>query len=216
MKTVLILANGVWSSDAQARLLAANANLVIAADGGFEKALAAGARVDLVIGDLDSIGDAARVSLSASKIRVDVHPAAKDESDLELALDHALAQRPEHIIIVGGLGLRIDHALTNIHLLERGLDAGVAIELLEGTQSVTLAEGRREVVGARCGDRVSLVPVTESVRVSTRGLRFPLDDEVLRRAASRGVSNVVDDLPAVIAVVSGRLLVIHDRGGAKS
>ncbi len=214
MKTVLILGNGLWTDGAQARLLAERADLVIAADGGFEKALAAGARVDLVVGDLDSIGVAARLRLSTGEVRLEAHPAAKDASDLELALDHALARKPARIVVVGALGLRIDHTLTNLHLLERGLDGRVAVELVDGTQSVTLTEGRLELADARLGDRVSLIPVTESARVSTSGLRFPLHDEILRRAASRGVSNIVDDLPAIVAVASGRLLVIRDRGGA--
>lgn len=216
MKTVLILANGLWTDDAQARLLAERADFVIAADGGFEKALAAGVRVDLVVGDLDSIGATARLSLASGAVRLEAHPAAKDASDLELALDHALTRTPARIVVIGALGLRVDHTLTNLHLLERGLDAGIAVELVDGTQSVTLTAGRLELADARSGDRVSLIPVSESARVSTTGLRFPLRDELLRRTASRGVSNVVDDVPAVVAVSSGRLLVVHDRGGANA
>ncbi len=216
MGTVLILANGIWEDEAQARRLANSADLVIAADGGFAKALAARVHVDLVVGDLDSIDSAACRAISASAVEVRRYPAAKDWSDLELALDEALARRPAEILILGSLGHRIDHALTNVHLLERGLGAGVAIELVDGTQSVILIDARHDVADAHVGDRVSLIPVSESVRTTTSGLRFPLGDEILRRAASRGVSNVVDRLPVVIDVTSGRLLVIHDRPGAGS
>jgi thiamine pyrophosphokinase len=58
---------------------------------------------------------------------------------------------------------------------------------------------------------VSLVPITESVRLSTQGLEYELHDEELLRAASRGVSNVVRALPVHILVAAGRLLVIHAR-----
>ena len=61
------------------------------------------------------------------------------------------------------------------------------------------------------GDALSLLPISDFVRVSTTGLQYELDDETLHRAASRGVSNVVRQPPIVIDVHSGRLLVIHDR-----
>jgi thiamine pyrophosphokinase len=214
--TVLILANGVWGDRADARAMADRANFVIAADGGYAKALAAGIPVDMVIGDLDSLDDASRLTLSGSSVEVRRYPPDKDWTDLELAIDEALKRTPGKITILGALGHRIDHTLTNVHLLEKGLDAGVPIELESGAESVTLIEGRRELSDARIGDRVSLVPFTESARVSTTGLRFALREEVLHRAASRGVSNLIEDLPASVSVSSGRLLVIHARTGART
>jgi thiamine pyrophosphokinase len=214
--TVLIVANGDWGESVDARSMAERADFVIAADGGYAKALAAGVPVNMVVGDLDSLDDASLRTLAGSSVDVRRHPAEKDGSDLELAIDEALRRAPEKITILGALGIRIDHALTNVHLLERGLDAGVPIELADGTESVTLIEGRCELVDARVGDRVSLVPLSESVRMSTTGLRFPLYEDVLYRGASRGVSNLIDNLPAVVSVSSGRLLVIHSRMGART
>jgi thiamine pyrophosphokinase len=214
--TVLIVANGDWGESVNARSMAERADFVIAADGGYSKALAARVPVNMVVGDLDSLDDASLRTLAGSAVDVRRHPADKDSSDLELAIDEALRRAPEKITILGALGIRIDHALTNVHLLERGLDAGVPIELADGTESVTLTEGPYELVDARVGDRVSLVPLSESVRISTTGLRFALYEDVLYRAASRGVSNLIDNLPAGVSVSSGRLLVIHSRMGART
>jgi thiamine pyrophosphokinase len=208
---VLILANGPWIGDADARRRAAGARFVIAADGGFAKALAAGARVDLVVGDLDSLDSAMREELARSGAEVRQYPAAKDWCDLELALDEALNRKPDRIVILGALGRRLDHELTNIHLLERGLAAHVPVVLVDGRQSVCLVDARHEVCEAAIGDLVSLIPISESVRATTSGLAYPLRDEVLQRAASRGVSNVVSNLPVEVDVASGRLLVIHGR-----
>ena len=215
MGIVLILASGLWGESADARSMAERADFVIAADGGYAKALAARVPVNMVVGDLDSLDDASLRTLAGSSVDVRRHPADKDWSDLELAIDEALKRAPEKITILGALGIRIDHALTNVHLLERGLDAGVPIELESGTESVALVAGRRELADARVGDRVSLVPLSESARVSTTGLRFALYEDVLYRGASRGVSNLIDDIPAVVSVSSGRLLVIHARTGAR-
>jgi thiamine pyrophosphokinase len=214
--TVLIVANGDWGESVNARSMAERADFVIAADGGYAKALAARIPVNMVVGDLDSLDDASLRTLAGSPIEVRRHPADKDWTDLELAMDEALRRAPEKVSILGALGSRIDHTLTNVHLLERGLDANVPIELLSGAESVSLVTGRRELVEACIGDRVSLVPLSESVRISTTGLRFALYEDVLYRAASRGVSNLIDNLPAVVSVSSGRLLVIHARMGART
>lgn len=213
MDTVLILADGIWEDDAQACALAGAADFVIAADGGYAQAVRAGARVDLVVGDFDSLDVEALATLAAQRVLTRRHPAAKDASDLELALDEALARRPRTIAILGALGRRLDHTLANIHLLERALATGVDVRLIDGRQSVVLVHSRHEIAAAAIGDRVSLVPLSASVRVSTIGLLFPLRGEDLERSTSRGVSNEVASLPAVVDVTRGRLLVIHCAGG---
>ncbi len=212
MDTILVLADGLWEDGVQARDLAAVAEFVIAADGGLTKALRSGAHVDLVVGDLDSLDDEERKTLEFSKVEVHKHPIAKDSSDLELALDEALARNPRRVLILGGLGHRIDHALTNVHLLERGLEAQVDVRLVDGRQSIVLVDGRHEIESARVGDRVSLIPLSPSAQLSTTGLRYSLCREELARTASRGISNEVTALPALVEVTRGQLLVVHVRG----
>ena len=57
---------------------------------------------------------------------IERHPAAKDATDLELALDAAIALEPARIVVVGDGGGRLDHLLGSCSLL--GLDryAGAA------------------------------------------------------------------------------------------
>jgi len=213
VETVLILADGVWEGDAQARDLAAAANFVIAADGAYAQAMRAGARVDLVVGDFDSLSESALETLGRDGTPVQRYPKAKDESDVELALDEAIRRRPRCVTIFGGLGGRLDHALSNVHLLERGREAGVDVRLVDGAQSVTLAWRRHSLLEAETGDRVSLLPLSESASVTTEGLRYPLHGDALVRASSRGVSNEVTSVPVVVDVARGVVLVIHVRQG---
>jgi thiamine pyrophosphokinase len=60
------------------------------------------------------------------------------------------------------------------------------------------------------GTRVTLLAVGEAADgVSTRGLRWPLQDAHLDAGSSRGLANEVTSLPAEVWVQSGRLLVIE-------
>ena len=214
-RMVLVLADGQWDSDEAVRALRRDADWCLAADGAWAKADAAGVVVDAVIGDLDSLSDEERARLDASGIEILRYADEKDWTDLELALDHALRSSPQRIVLYGALGGRLDHSLTNIHLLEKGLAANVPVECVSGDETVRLVDGPLALAGARVGDRVSLVPISESVRLSTEGLAYELRGETLFRAASRGVSNVVRAVPVKVLVADGRLLVLHHTGLAR-
>jgi len=212
-ETILILANGDWSGIERLGALAAEADWIVAADGGCTKGLEVGLQIDEVIGDLDSIPAPDRARLAEANTPV-VHafPRDKDATDLELAIEHALHRRPRRIVLFGALGERIDHTIANLHLLEKGAETGIPIELIVGRETLFAVRGELKLERAKVGDRVSLIPLSEAARVSTTGLRYPLCDELLYRAGSRGVSNVVSaDRPA-LHVSEGLLWVVHASG----
>jgi len=211
---ILILAGGDWSRPDRVRDLVASADHVVAANGGCAKARLHGIHVDEVIGDLDSIPEPERrLLLEADTPVVHAFSRDKDWTDLELAIDHALRRDPARIDLFGTHGSRLDHALTSLHLLEKGLSEGVPIVLHAGAESARLVDRSETLDGARVGDRVSLIPVSASAIVTTEGLRYPLRGERLQRAASRGVSNEVTSCPVRIDVDDGLLLLIHAREG---
>ena len=82
----LVFANGTCPNRQVARQLAAEANLIVCANGGTHHALSLGVRPDVVIGDLDSLTDEARRDLERHGAAICPHPVRKDQTDLELAL----------------------------------------------------------------------------------------------------------------------------------
>ena len=209
-RTVLILGNGPWRGVELLPELAAGADHTIAADGGFAKARRLRIKVDLVIGDLDSLGPKEHEELEGSGIETIVYPMEKDQTDLELALEQAIALRPERVILFGVLGARLDQSLANIFLLERAAQAGIAAEIVSGAERIYLVHDRLELAAAEVGDLVSLLSLSAEVRsVRTWGLKYRLEGEDLYRASSRGISNEVVALPAGVALRQGLLLVVH-------
>jgi thiamine pyrophosphokinase len=62
----------------------------------------------------------------------------------------------------------------------------------------------------RPGDTLSLLPLAGDARgVTTSGLEYPLDNETLRFAATRGVSNTLLGTTATVQLTAGLLLVVH-------
>jgi thiamine pyrophosphokinase len=207
-ETVVVVSGGPPPAEAAAKGLPDDA-YVIAADSGLDHARVIGLRVDLVVGDLDSVSAGALAAAEAAGTSVEPHPAAKDQTDLELALDQAIARNPARIIVLGSAGGRLDHLLAGGLGLASERYATVAIEARLGPATVTVI--RDEVLlHGRSGELVTLVPVGGPARgITTKGLLYPLDDEDLASGTSRGVSNEFLGAEARVVVRSGVLLAIQ-------
>jgi thiamine pyrophosphokinase len=204
---VIVVAGGEPEAAAQPPL--PDGATVIAADGGVDRALALGLHIDLAIGDFDSATDAGLAAAEAAGTRVERHPAAKDATDLELALDAALALAPERIVVVGSAGGRLDHLLGSLLLLADERYAGVRITAFLGSSRVDVVRGSCVLAGEPNG-LVSLLPMHGAAEgVTTEGLAYPLHDEGLPAGTSRGISNVLTGHAARVTVARGCLVAVQ-------
>ncbi|HJR24733.1 MAG TPA: thiamine diphosphokinase [Acidimicrobiales bacterium] len=183
--------------------------LVVAADSGVDRAHGLGLRVDVAVGDFDSVTDAGLDRAAEAGAKVDRHPEAKDTTDLELALDVARSLDPARIVVLGGHGGRLDHLLANALLLARPALAGIDVVAQMGAARVTVVRSSAELRG-HPGDLVTLLPLHGIARgVVTDGLLYPLRDEDLLPGSTRGVSNELVTATAVVTVREGTLLAVQ-------
>ena len=207
VETAVVVAAG--ASPDRALPVLADSAFVVAADGGADAALALGLRVDLAIGDFDSISDDGLAALERAGTRFERHSSAKDATDLELALDAALAADPQSILVVGSAGGRLDHLLSSLELLASSRYAEVEVDAQLGDAWVHVIRGSRALHGSR-GELLSLHALHGAAyRVVTHGLLYPLAGETLEPGSSRGVSNVFAEAQARISLESGVLLAIR-------
>lgn len=207
MKTVL-LANGPISDYAVLRPVLNDCGYIIACDGGLRHARAFGVRPDCIVGDMDSAAPeevARAVREGAELLR---HPCDKDDTDLALGMAHALERSPSSVAVLGALGGRIDHQLSNMHVLAMALPLGVPASLIGEESCVRLTSGTLTFTRG-CYDTVSLVPMSGEVTgIVTQGLFFPLRGETLALGTTRGISNRFTREEASVTVESGVLAVI--------
>jgi thiamine pyrophosphokinase len=193
----------------------AGIDLVVAADGGARLAESLGLDLDRWVGDGDSLGEAGVQALAAAGVPVDLARSDKDESDTELAMRSVLNAGATEVIVLGALGgVRFDHAVANIGLLELPAQHGASAALLAPEARVRLLVGPGHLdLAGRPGDVVSLLPLGGDVGgVVTSGLRYALRDEVLRAGPARGLSNVRTGADATVSTATGRLLVVEIPG----
>jgi thiamine pyrophosphokinase len=188
-------------------------DLVVAADGGARHAENLQLRIDVWVGDGDSVDEALLARLEAAGVEIRRVPVDKDETDAELGLRTALAAGSQRVVILGALGgRRLDHALANVALLEQPALATVDAVLFDAQAtrvSLLAGPGARDLAGTE-GDLVSLIPRGATAHgVTTRNLRYPLRGEDLELGRTRGVSNVRTSAVARVSLESGRLLVIE-------
>lgn len=188
---------------------------VVAADSGIDLALALGLRVDIAVGDFDSVTPAGLDAVETAGARVDRHPEAKDATDLELALVAAVALGPRRILVLGSDAGRLDHMLSILLLLGSERFAHVEIDASLGAAAAHVVRGERLLQGDS-GELISLFALHGPAdRVTTDGLEFPLRGETLEPGSSRGVSNVFAARAARIEVGSGVLLAVRPERGAR-
>jgi len=133
----------------------------------------------------------------------------KDASDLDLAIEAAVAAEVRRIVVVGGDGGRLDQLLGNALLLASDRWAGVEIDAVFGAAAVSVVRADRSFSGER-GAVVSLFAVGGPAHgVTTEGLRWSLRDAELRPGSSLGLSNEFMDTTARVHVDRGVLLAIR-------
>ncbi len=206
-----IFVNGELKSAGRLSGLISSRDGLVAADGGYRLLKALKLVPNLVVGDLDSLTGENLEEIEAAKIPVQRFPVEKDETDLELALNAALARGSRSLRIVGAAGGRLDQELGILFQLLRPDLARVDARLEDGTTEAWLIRSESLVQGAP-GDTVSLLPIGNPVYgVLTEGLHYPLRVETLLTYKTRGISNVMDRTQARINLREGILLCIHTR-----
>lgn len=215
-KRALIFANGPQMDMEAVRMLIRPEDYRVAVDGGLHHLNRLGLLPDLLIGDLDSVESGEIEALEGSQVRIERYPTHKDETDLELAVEAAVRAGCTSLLILGGLGGRLDMTLANIFLLRLPELAGLDARFEDGREEVFLIksdsahppEGR--LIEGQPGDTVSLLPLDGPASgIHTSGLYYPLSGETLFPERSRGISNVMVAPQARVAVETGCLICIH-------
>lgn len=162
---------------------------VIAADGGIRHASALGLDVELWVGDFDSTdGD---LAARHGHVERQVHPAAKDKTDGEIAIEEARRRGAREMVLVGALGGQSDHALAHI-MLGLGLEReGIRVVITSGgEEAYPLLPGVR-ALDLPPASRMSIIALADLAGLSLTGVEWPLVDRTVKLSSSLTLSNVV-------------------------
>ena len=174
------------------------APVLVAADGGADHALRWGRMPEAVIGDLDSLSQAARESTPKDRVH---RIGEQDSTDFDKTLRSVEAPL---FLGVGFTGRRIDHELAVLSTLVRRPDKPC---LLLGAQDVVMAAPRQLNIRLPIGTRLSLFPLAP-VEGRSSGLRWPIDGLSFAPNGQIGTSNEVTGPVSLEFSGPGMLLIL--------
>jgi len=174
---------------------------IVAVDRGLIYCQQLGIIPDLIVGDFDSVPQS--LLDEYAHVSTITLPKEKDETDLEVALEHEL-KISQTVTFFGALGARIDHTLTNLLIASR-YPGRVIIK----TESETVFAIQGDVtIPMSVGQTISLVPINGPVTgITTRGLQWELENKTLD-ASFIGISNVCLQPLIHISIQRGILLCV--------
>lgn len=209
-KLVVLVLPGEIVDETKARTIIEGGDLVIAVDGGLDHIVSWGLEADVVVGDFDSV-DAQNLQRAKScGSEIVQYPQDKDATDTELALVLADERGASEITVLGCWGQRRDHELATTLCLCAKKFSHIAITATDGQRLMWVLH---DVVDLEqpSGSVLSLIAVLgDVVGITTSGLRWQLDDETLKVATGRGISNVCESRKQHISIKSGVLLVFGE------
>lgn len=201
---LLLIGNGEKVLPRVTKKLSAQADYVLATDGGADKALRAGITPDGIIGDLDSVSTYTKKKLAEKLIPVPT----QENTDLEKALHWAIKHHFLHITLVGFLGGRWDFSIGNL----------LALSKCASKLDITLAGDHWRIVPlvkttsfvCKPHKRVSLIPLKTCTDVSLTGLAYPLTHARLTPGITRTLSNQTTGSKFSVSLKQGTLLVYYE------
>jgi len=207
----IILANGEYGKLDTYDEAVLQADLILCADGGANYAYKMGVLPSYIIGDMDSILPEVKDYFLANDVIIKKYPQKKDFTDIQLALSAADELGAEEIVLLGTLGKRLDHFLSNLYCGIELAQKGRRIVHYSPECTVYLVTRELKIEG-REGDIVSVIALSEEARgVYEEGFDSPLADAVLEQKNPYTISNVLVSETGTIGVEEGVLAVFHYR-----
>lgn len=187
---------------------------IIAVDGGLTVLDEVGIIPTDIIGDFDTVSsDLLDKYKKKQGISTRTFPSKKNATDSQLALEYAIEEQSNHIMILGATGTRIDHVLGAISILQLPLKAGVECWILDENNRITLIDKPKVITKKDTfGKYISLLPFTEQVKeISLKGFLYPLENYNMKLGEefTIGISNELLMEEGLIDFKEGILILIE-------
>jgi thiamine pyrophosphokinase len=164
---------------------------------------------NVAIGDFDSVTPNELNIIQQAVKNVLRFPAEKNETDMELAVQFAVKQKPSEVLILGGIGSRMDHTLATMQLLNQLLAAKIPHGLVNETNRIQLIGKGRLDFKKNSYRYFSVLPYTNKITLSLSGFRYNLPKTMLTRGTTHGVSNEIVGKQGEITLFFGKAWIIE-------
>jgi thiamine pyrophosphokinase len=196
-----IFLNGSPDSAGLLRRVAGRAALVIAADG----------VPDLVVGDMDSLGEDLAREVEGRGASLERHPVRKDKMDGQLAVLAARERGATAADVLCAVGGRLGALFAVPHILLAAERIGLRSTVVADRGRMFVIEAGSRTVEGDPQDSVSIFPLSgPAAGVTLEGMEYPLENASLEPGDTLGFHNELIGREATVSVGKGAVLVVHE------
>ena len=217
-RTLIISGGNVSLDFAEEYLKRESFDYFIAADYGLLTANKLGLHVNYILGDFDSvpkeiIEEYREKEKEDESFKIRQYNPIKDFTDTQIAIETAMKMNPSEIVILGAIGTRTDHTISNIQNLRLPLEKDIKCTLIDEHNKLYLINKPTTIYKQDLfGPYISLLPLTTLVeKVTLKGFKYSLDSYDIHLGESIGVSNQLSHKKAEIIFEKGILIVVEAR-----
>jgi len=201
---VLIIAGGESVNKEVIYKYIEKANFIIGVDKGAEIAYKYDFKLDILIGDFDSIDEEILEKIDTEILK---YPKEKDKTDLELSLDYVLEKEYKSVVILNALGNRLDHTMGNIFLIEKYND--LDIKIIDNNTEIFLLNEKEVILEDKNDYILSIVPISQNVEIKNlQGTKYKLKDKRITRGSTLCISNLIKKSQCLISIKKGSAFII--------
>ena len=207
MKKCIIIGNGKPPGKNLIRYLQSrNYSTIICADGGADSAKKLGIVPDYIIGDFDSIS---RETLKhyANKSKI-VKISRQNDTDIEKCLKLAIKEGISIAVMTGVMGDRLDHTFCNLGIVLKFFHK-IEIEII-ADKSLLKAYTGKVSLSTKPNEVISLYGFNEKTKITSKGLKYPLNKTALPFGKKESTSNVALSDKIDLKISGGIIFVIRN------
>ncbi|MFD1067184.1 thiamine diphosphokinase [Oceanobacillus locisalsi] len=168
-----------------------------------------GLPVDIALGDFDSVSADEYTVIEKHAVHFDQHPSMKNQTDLEIAVDAALANGADQLFFFGVTGGRTDHTLMNIQLLYPLLQQGKRAVMIDNGNYIELVAPGSYTVDSEGYSYISFLPFTPEVTgLTLTGFLYPLENQTILWGSSLCISNELSQKKGTFSFHKGILILV--------
>ncbi len=156
------------------------------------------------IGDFDSVTAVEFENIQIHAFEIIELNKEKDESDFEASLP--FLEEYDDILVYGHWGDRFDHSIVNLRILSR--DSRMTFFDLNNKVRV-VHEGDYQI--EKNDYRYLSIFTDENATVSLRGVKYPLENQLLSKDDLYTLSNEILDVSATLNVHLGKIIIIQSK-----
>ena len=212
MNTIIITGGTINKGFLEDYLLHNKFDTIIAVDRGLEILDELNIKPNYIIGDFDSVDKEVLKRYENINIPITYLKAEKDYTDTHEAIKLAIEIGSKEITIIGAIGTRIDHSLSNINILKETLDKNITAKIVNENNQIMLIDKETIIKKYDNYKYISIIPLTTKISgISLKGFKYSLENAEINIGESIGISNEQIEDEATIKIEEGIAVLVFSK-----